>query len=271
MTPSLPIQSTLSSSPNAAPTTQPPAAPPPGVPSPAPAGDAAAHQKEIDDLRAQLSESQRGMQYWYEKVSGGGEPAPAKPAADADADVDVLDLITTKGLKGLDEVLAKRGFARQTDVDAKVEARAQQLVKETQLVGQYPELKDPKSEFFKSTAAHYGQLKKQGVGEALAMEIAAQRTRLELLESGKAETPAQRKKKDDDQKEADRRARIAAQAGDRGNRAPEGSEDDDTVTPDEQKSIERLAEALDISVEKATERYKARAKKGVQVSSRFKV
>jgi hypothetical protein len=230
----------------------PPAAPVAAAP-PAPPVDAAAFQRQIDELKEQVAEGQRTAQYWADKAKAG---APAKPAEVHEDEPDVLETITTKGAKGLDELLAKRGYVRGDEVDARVNARASTLVKEQELIAQYPDLRKKDSEFFKATAMHYGDLVKSGTPQALAMELAAQKTELEFMRSGKIKLPGAEPTKEE--KEAARLARIAAQSGDGGGRRPAAaSEEDEDLTP-EQKHI---ADAMGIS----HEAYSARAKKGVAI------
>jgi hypothetical protein len=141
-----------------------------------------------------------------------------------------------------------------------ISQKAQELAKQGELVAKYPDLKKNDSEFFKSTALEYGSLKKQGVGEALAMEMAAERVELRFLREGKTKTPAQIQS----DKEEARRTRAAAGAGDRNHRAAERPDEEDTEMTDEQKQIAiRMLVDDDTTPEQAIEKYKARATKGV--------
>ena len=89
------------------------------------------------------------------------------------------------------------------------------------------------------------------------MEMAAERAELSLIRSGKRKTPQQQADDTKAQREQERRARIAAQAGDRGGRTAEGAEEDEELTP-EQKHI---VASMGIT----EEAYKKRAKEGVKV------
>jgi hypothetical protein len=233
-----------------------PVAPPAAAPEakPAPGADLSAMRDQLDSLKAQMAEQQRTTEYWYNQAKGNGEkPAPA--AKEPEDDVDLLEVVTTKGAKGLDDVIAKRGYMRKADVEGMIEARATQMTKEAELIGRFPDLKNQQSEFFKETAQHYGNLKAQGVPQHLAMEMAAERVALSHIESGKLKTRQQTADTDKATRETTRRARAAAQEGDRGSRAPAGNDDDDELTP-EQKHI---AKAMGIS----EEAYQKRAKQGV--------
>jgi hypothetical protein len=177
----------------------------------------------------------------------------------------VLDLITSKGAKGLAALLKKQGFVSAAEVDAKVNEKAAQLTSEAQLLKDYPDLGNERSEFFKETARFYGELKAQGVPERMAMKLGAQQAKLAGIEAGTIKTATQRSADEAATRAADRAARAAAGAGDRGGRGA-AEEDDDTPTEDERRAIQRLADALEIPLDKAEERYKARAKKGVNVA-----
>lgn len=261
MSPS-PIASVVST--NVPPSPTPAAAPSPATPATPPASeDVAAIKAQLEELKGQVQESQRTAQYWFEQAKGKKEPKEPAP----EPEEDVLDTITSKGVKGFDSLAAKRGFIKREEVEQLINGKVSQVTKETELLTTYPDLKNKKSEFFQATAMHYGELRKRGVPEGEAMELAAEKTELQFMREGKVKTPGQKADEEKAQREADRRARAAAGAGERGNRAPVGGdEDDDTPTADEQMAIQRLAEALEIPLDKAAERYKARAKKGVNIA-----
>lgn len=231
---------------------------PPPPATPPPAFDAKAMQEQIDELKASLGEKDQAITYLTEKVNA-KPAAPAKQEAqtEEDDDTDVLDLLTSKGSKGLEDLLAKRGFVKRDQAETIVNAKATELAKERELMEQYPDLGNKSSEFFKTTAGHYGELVKSGVAPALAMEMAAERTELALIRAGKMKTPQQKKDDEKAQREQDRRARASAQSGDRGTRATAEAEEDEDLTP-EQKHIAR-------SMGITEEAYKARAKQGVSM------
>jgi hypothetical protein len=220
--------------------------------------DFAALRTELDALKTQLNEQGNATKFWYDKAQAKEKPAAADKGDETD-DADVLEAITTKGVKGLDEILAKRGYARQADVDAKVEARAGQLAAEQTLYAEYPELKDQKSDFFKEVAAEYGALIKDGVPQARAMQMAAKTVELSMIREGKRETPKQKTEREKGERETERRARIAAQTGDRGGRVAAGAAEEDDELTDEQKHI-----AAQFGI--TEEAYQKRAKEGVNRS-----
>lgn len=243
---------TVSASASSTPAPAAPAAQPNAQPQTQPV-DAAALQRQIDDLKAENAEVKQTAQYWAEKAKGGGE----KPAPKAEEpEEDILDTIATRGAKGFDELARKRGFIKREEVEELVDSKAAHLTKEQELLSTYPDLKKKDSAFFKATALSYGDLIKNGTPPALAMEIAAQKTELQFIREGKMKIPGSASTKEE--KEAERLARIAAQSGDRGGRANGGGDpEDDELTP-EQKHIAR---SMGIS----EEAYAARAKKGVSV------
>jgi len=213
---------------------------------------------ELAELRGQVSEQQRTAEYWMERALRKEQATPA--AEEPEEEVDVLDVLTTQGAKGLDAILAKRGYARLNQVDERVNNRATQLLAEQKLQEDYPDLKDYSSDFFKSTSQHYGRLVREGVPEKTAMRLAAQAAELEGIKSGKRKTPQQ--SDDAATRERERQARIRAQAGDRSPRASEpeaGGEGDDELTDNEK----HICRAMGIS----EEAYKKRAQQGVQMYS----
>lgn len=245
--------------PTPAPEQQPPAAPAAAAPAP-PAEDL---QKVIADLREQVAESQRTAQFWAEQArSAPAAPAAPAPAAEPeDDDTDVLEAITLNGTKGFEDLAARRGFVKRSEVEQMIDSRATALTKEQELLGQYPDLRNRQSDFFKQTAAHYGAMVKAGTPATTAMQLAANMAELDLMRAGKITTPSANGDKGN--REAERLARIAAQGGGAGPRRPSGGEDDDDTLTAEQKHI---AAMMGIS----EEAYLKRAKAGVQMGGRNK-
>jgi hypothetical protein len=253
---------TLSATPPAAPAQQ------PNPQQQQPTVDVKALQDKIAALESDSAESKRAAQYWAEKARTSATPPPKEKEPEAEPETDMLDLIASRGAKGLDEFLVKRGYTKASDVENRVNSKVAEVTKERQLMEQYPDLKKEDSDFFKATAGVYGELKKRGFSTIDAMELAAERTELQFLKTGKLKTPDQQKSDAKAQKEADRLARITAQGGERGNRVPVDSEEDDDDTPsaDELKSIKFLADSLEIPMEEAQKRYIARAKGGTNMT-----
>jgi hypothetical protein len=264
MSPSPPPVTVPATPPAATPiTTPPPAATPPL--------DTAALQRELDTLKAQVAEGQRTAEFWYNKANA--TPAPAAPKAADEPEVDVLEL-ATKGGKAFEAYMTgwakKQGFVKGEEMTEAITSKAAELAAQGKLVSQYPDLKNDKSEFFTATAAEYGRLKKMGVSEVVAMEMAAERTELSFLREGKLKTPAQQKTEADELKAQQRRDRAAAQAGDHGSRRPENSEDDTELDDDQKQIAVRMLVDENTTPEQALEKYKARAKAGVKIRGGFR-
>jgi len=236
------------------------------TPPPAAAEDVAAIKAELAAAKADAAEKARVADYWYGQRAQAAAPPTPEPEPEPEEDIDVLDALTTKGMKGLDEILAKRGYVRGDEVDARVNSRANQLAAENQLLTAYPDLQDDKSEFFQATAQHYNDLRRQGVPDAVAMRQAARNAELDGIHSGKVKTPAQKTTDATAQRQADRQARAHAQAGDRGGRQTVAIEGDDELSDNDHAAVRQLADALDITEAEAEKRYIARAKAGVNVS-----
>lgn len=221
-----------------------------------PAVAAAALQAEIATLKEQVAEGQRSAQYWADKAKAS---TPAKAAvAEPEDDTDVLEAITTGGAKGFDALAKKRGFIQRDEVETLINNRAASLTKEQELIGRFPDLKNQKSDFFKSTAANYGDLVKSGVPAAKAMELAAEQSELAFIRDGKIKLPGAEPTKAE--KEASRLARIAAQGGGE-RRGPAAAEEDDGELDANQK---RIASAMGIT----EDAYKKRASTGVAMRSK---
>jgi len=243
--------------------TPPPAAE--STPPPEPSAADLAKDARIQALEAHNAELQRTSEFWHSRASE-RPAAAAAPAATAtpepEEDEDLLDLITTKGVKGLDALMTKRGYVRRDEVDHKVNAKATQVTDEARLVAQYPELNDNKSDFFMATATRYGTLVKNGTPEHMAMRLAAEGAELEMIRAGKMQTPAEKAAATKAQRETERLAHVAAQGGDRGGRTTDQEESDELTA--EQRAVAIRMLAVDgVTEEQAIERYKARAKKGV--------
>jgi hypothetical protein len=223
------------------------------VPAAAPAIDAAAFQRQIDELKEQVAEGQRTAEFWANKAKANGAPAPA---AATEEEPDVLEAITTGGAKGFDALAKKRGFIQRDEVESLINQRAASLTEEQQLIQEYPDLKKKDSEFFKATAVAYGKLVKDGVPQSVAMGTAARQVELDFIKTGKVKLPGGEPTAAE--KETTRLARIAAQSGDGGRRgAAPPSEEDDTLTPQQKHMIQQMG----IS----EEAYIKRAKAGVNM------
>lgn len=198
--------------------------------------DAKALQAEVEKLRTQVSEKDEAVRYWHGQAKQGAAPKVEAPAEEEDK-TDLLDLIATKGAKGLKDFMAKSGFVSAADVDARVNERAGQMLRESKLVEEFPDLSDKETPFFKATAKEYNALVKLGVPKGVAMEQAAKNARLAELEAGAGGGGSDKPKPN---AEAERQRRIKAQAGDKGRRGSTREDDPDTVTELEKEVCEAM-------------------------------
>lgn len=169
-------------------------------------------QAEIDRLRGESSEKDNAIRYWHEQAKGtASRPTTPKAEAVAEPEEDLLEVVSKRGAAGLKDVLKKQGFVSGDEVEQRIETRARAITTENELATKYPDLKDTKSEFFKETAKHYGELVKEGVPQHVAMKQAARLAELDGYESGKRLPAA-------DKEEREARARAAAGQGQKANR-----------------------------------------------------
>ena len=80
-----------------------------------PSPELTAMQQQINDLKEQVAESQNTARFWAERAK---QPAPMTVSAtpEPEDDTDVLEKITVDGVKGLDELAAKRGYIKRDEV-----------------------------------------------------------------------------------------------------------------------------------------------------------
>src|ERR1700733_10177863 len=91
-----------------------------GVTPPAAADDPAVLKAELELTKGRLAEQERVAGYWYDQRSGPPQQVfQAEPEAEPEPEeeIDMIDLLATKGAKGLDAILAKRGYVRAAEVD----------------------------------------------------------------------------------------------------------------------------------------------------------
>jgi hypothetical protein len=222
-----------------------------------PSPELTALQQQINDLKEQVAESQNTARFWAERAK---QPAPMTVSAtpEPEDDTDVLEKITVDGVKGLDELAAKRGYIKRDEVRQIVQDERSSATKELELTTEYPDLKNKKSEFFQATAIHYGNLVRSGTPQPMAMELAARQTELQFLKEGKMKIPGEREKHE---REQDRLDRIRAQSGENGRRPAPGADENDTELTAEQKHI---CDSMGIPYEA----YAKRAAQGVAISGR---
>lgn len=201
-------------------------------------------RNELKATKDQVGELRESEKVWfdrYEKLVKGGKPDP-DPDADPDGDDPeveddtpdkLVDEFSSQGIAALRKrgVITKKEtrelirreaekIARKVAGEAvgKAESRA---VRDSQLFGEFPDLRDTKSELYKRTAEVYREMVKDdpdAANSTRALARAAKEAkltmRIEQLEKGGG--------RGDD----DRERRIAAQGGDRGRSGGEFRDDD---------------------------------------------
>lgn len=222
-----------------------------GTPAAEPQVDAKALQAEIDRLKAENVEKENALRYWHEAATK-AKPAESKKPDEAkkseETDEDPIEILSREGVKGLDRLMEKRGYVRADQVDSRINQKAQIIAAENELAAAYPDLKDPKSEFFQETAKHYAQLKQRGIPEHEAMRLAAEKAELDSYKSGKRLTRSEK-----EERESRAKAQGAGKEG-KGS-AAQHPDEDDKLDADQA----RICEAFGID----PEAYKKRAKQGV--------
>jgi hypothetical protein len=213
-----------------------------------------AMQQQITELREQVAESNRTAQFWAQQARERGAPAPVAVEPEDDS-TDVLEAITTEGVKGFDQLAAKRGFIKRDEVETMMNRRTAEVTKEQELIQEYPDLKKKDSEFFKATALNYGALVRSGTPKEVAMELAAKQTELTFLREGKMKVPGEVER---ERREAERLDRVRAQSGENGRRPAPGSEDTDPELDAQQRHI---CDQMGVSYDA----YKRRAQAGVAI------
>lgn len=244
--------------------------------------EAATLREEIAQLRKtnqQLTESER---YWAERAQGRSDddelddesaddaPAPKQPAGDDDGeDLDdpkiFVDALAERGPKAIAQWLKKNGYvtaaeaeglAQKTASQAVAKAR-QALAQDSELMSEFPELKDSESALFQETGKVYRAMVKRDPGlkkSPAALYQAAETAKLRLQVAAKAKAAPDEDQEPDDYRERDRRSRVAAQQGDRGRGRSSFEEDaSDAIGP----QAKEVMEALGVSEDE----YKAEKKK----------
>jgi hypothetical protein len=254
-----------------------------------PAGEAEKPKEspEIAQLRRELKEERKarrqaeeGMKHWYDRAAGAAQPVapePKKEKEEPEPEIDVVEALTNRGQKFLDEYierklerkLSKAGFAKAEDIDSKISSTRAEITREAQLYGRYPDLQDDDSEFYQTTLEIYKDLAKDPVmAKAPSLIEAAAKTAARVLGVEPVTAKRTRKAGDDDEEEEetdDRKTRVMRQAG--GGRTPRQREPeaDPQIERATRSLVDRLrAEGANITVEGVMKR----AAKGITVSTR---
>jgi hypothetical protein len=201
--------------------------------------------KERDEATARAKESDDAAKYWHGKVRGSAEEK--KSAPEKEDTTDLLDLVA-KGPKAMNAWLKSQNLMTREEVQAEVNARAHQIVTEQRLADRYPELKDNSSAFHKATIAAAVELKRQGVPDLVALELAAERVA--------NASPKPDAKGDDGDDDVQRKQRAKAQG-------PEGTKRTRQAPTEASDDLSQIQLAICDGMGIDPEKYKARAKAGV--------
>jgi hypothetical protein len=197
-------------------------------------------RNELKAAKGQIDELRGSERVWfdrYEKLAKGGKPEPADGADPDDDDPEIADdtpdkLVDEFSAQGV-AALVRRGVLTKKAAKELIRREAEKVarevvgrattaaVKDSQLFGEFPDLRDTKSELYKRTAEVYREMVKDdpdAANSTRALARAAKEAkltmRIEQLEKGGG--------RGDD----DRERRIAAQGGDRGRSGGEFRDDD---------------------------------------------
>jgi hypothetical protein len=232
-------------------------------------------RRQLKEERKARQEAEAGVRHWYDRATAGAAAPKPEPEPEPEAEIDVIDAITSKGAKGLEEVLAKMGYVKKKDVDASIGQTRAEVTQEAQLVARYPDITDESSEFYQTTLEIYKDLAADPVmrkSPALLEKAAKQAARvlgMEEAPKGRGRGPgAGGRDADDlddteDERERERVARVGRQAGDRGRR-PASQVEDEGELSGMQKSIVAKFRAAGADI--TEDGYKKRAQRGIQMS-----
>lgn len=233
-------------------------------------------RRELKEERQARKQAEEGMRTWYDRAAQAtGKPDKTEPEPEEDKplSVDLVEAITNGDRKAIKTALRELGFAEAAEVegkiDGKITATRQEITRDAELYGRYPDLRDEQSEFYQTTLEIYKDLASDPVmakSPALIATAAKQAARvLGVEESSTRRASSRRADPDDDDVEDERAARIRRQAG--GGRTPRRSEAD--VDPAVERAARSLAQKLSQDGAAITaEGILRRAARGVTVSQR---
>ncbi len=238
-------------------------------------------EKEAADKDKRIGELTESERYHFERArqlaegQDEGDDDEPKPKDDDELIEDsadkTVDAFSTEGIAAL----VKRGLLTKKDAremfrkiareeaDQVIGVESAKLRTDAELVQKYPELSDSKSKLFERTGAIFREMvtgKPELERSPNALLLAARAAKAELA----AETGAARQ----NESEADRQKRIAAQAGGAGARGAgfTGDEDDKTLSPIQKRIINRFNAEGGLQI--TEDAYGKRANEGVRMSVR---
>ena len=233
-------------------------------------------EKELAERDKRIQELAESERYWAEQArkaaefddDGDDEEPEDDFGVEDDSPDKFVEELSEKGL----EALVKRGVLTKREARELIREEAQRIAKQAieaetrklqadaEIVRQFPELQDEKSELFQHTAKIFKEMVAED--ESLkhspkALLLAARTAKAELAASGRGVGG-----------EEDRLRRIARQGGgDHARGAAFDADDDDSLTPTQKKILEALN--ADGGVQVSEEAYKKRAREGVRMSTRM--
>ena len=207
---------------------------------------------ETARLREQIAEAEANAKYWHEQAKTAPRTAAAaKPAAKLSESM--VDAISSEDPERIRKALGELGFVSTDEVDRRVNAKANVVVTEQQLLAAYPDLNDPKSDFYRATAVEYQRLiaDPDMARSPNTMRVAAELAR---AKSGPTKTT---------ESESERAARVSRQSGGGSRRATRAATPEEEQLSSGQRSIVEKFMAAGAPI--TEEAYKKRAFAGVKL------
>jgi len=147
----------------------------------APTDDIKAIKSELASLRAQNAEIRESERLWAARaLNGTGGSAPAAPEAEEISGEAVLEAIEQDGVNGL----KKLGFVSAAEVKQMVSQAVGAVKNENTILADFPELKNPKSEFYQKVNELLASSEFSDVQGPGAIRLAAKQVREQSKSSG---------------------------------------------------------------------------------------
>jgi hypothetical protein len=199
-------------------------------------------------LLRERDEARESERFWAQKARGGKED-PAEPEEEEEPEPEpdpdepdpekFVDELAKDGVKAL----RKYGFMTRAEAEKLADARAEKIAgkvvdrrvqgmqSDTQLVSDFKDIRDPKSELFKTAAPIYQKLVAMNGGKQTTALLYAAAQAAQAKLDAKAPPPREREDPYDRYDEDDRQARANAQGARRGRPAPVPDDDADSLGP----------------------------------------
>jgi hypothetical protein len=159
------------------------------------------------ELRREIRDLRRENRHMVKTIArpSAAAAAPATRKAEPEDDdpqltVDLTEAVTANDPKALKKALNELGFVSKRDVDRMLAESKAEASKGVSIAQEFPDLVNPKSEFFKVTNAILQDLKAEnpGVNEMTLIRLAAKQADAELGGGKPAKRPAVRRRDEDD-------------------------------------------------------------------------